>query len=306
MYAAHPDFVLPDFRFNEIRKFVKNGLEDFSISRLKKKMPWGIEVPGDDAHVMYVWFDALINYISTLGWPKDAAQVEKFWGTKEKPNGIQFAGKDQIRQQAAMWQAMLMSAGLPQTKQILIHGFITSGGQKMSKSLGNVVDPTVLIGEYGVDALRYFLARHIHPFEDSDFTMEKFKAAYNADLANGIGNLASRIMQLAATYLSEPVPVQWKPFPQEFAEAMDKFEINRAAEYVWTRIQALDRQITETAPFKVIKTDVARGRELIADLVHELAAIDLMLEPMLPQTSKKIIDAIMGNYKPENLFPRKE
>ena len=305
-YVAHPDFVLPDFKFNEIRKFVENGLEDFSISRLKEKMPWGIEVPGDPAHVMYVWFDALINYISTLGWPEDTAQVEKFWGTAGRPNGLQFAGKDQIRQQAAMWQAMLMSAGLPQTKQILIHGFITSGGQKMSKSLGNVVNPTAIIDEYGVDALRYFLARHIHPFEDSDFTMEKFKAAYNADLANGLGNLAARIMQLAQTHVSEPVKVQWKPFPKEFADAMEKFEINKAAEYVWSRIQALDQRITADAPFKVIKEDTEKGRAIITELVHELAAIDLMLEPILPQTSKKIIDAIMANKKPENLFPRKD
>src|SRR3989344_3094142 len=189
LYKARPGFVLPAFRLNEVKLFVERGLQDFSISRLKAKMPWGIDVPGDPAHVMYVWFDALVNYISTLGRPENAAQVEKFWGTKEKPNGVQFAGKDQIRQQAAMWQAMLMSAGLPNPKQILIHGFITSGGQKMCKSLGNGINPTVLIDEYGVDALRCFLARHIHPFEDSAFTMEKFKSAYNTDFANGLGNL---------------------------------------------------------------------------------------------------------------------
>ena len=310
MYAAHPDFVLPDFRFNEIRKFVEDGLEDFSISRLKEKMPWGIDVPGDPAHVMYVWFDALINYISTLGWPENVANLEKFWGTKEKPNGVQFAGKDQIRQQAAMWQAMLMSAGLPNTKQILIHGFITSGGQKMSKSLGNVINPTDIINEYGVDALRYFLARHTHPFEDSDFTMEKFKAAYNADLANGIGNLASRIMQLAQTHLdmdkSDLSNLGRSDFPKEYTDALDNFEINKATEYVWDRISALDRKITETAPFKVVKEDVEKGRAIIAELVTELAFIDQMLEPILPATSKKIIDAIMANKKPENLFPRKD
>ena len=308
MYAARPDFVLPGFRFNEIRKFVENGLEDFSISRLKEKMPWGIEVPGDSAHVMYVWFDALINYVSTLGWPEDAAQVEKFWGTKERPNGVQFAGKDQIRQQAAMWQAMLMSAGLPQTKQILIHGFITSDGQKMSKSLGNVVNPMALVDEYGVDALRYFLARHIHPFEDSDFTTDKFKAAYNADLANGLGNLASRIMQLAATHLdkSDLSNLGRSDLPKEYTEALDNFEIHKATEYVWDRISALDRKITETAPFKVVKEDAEKGRAIITELTTELALIDLMLEPILPATSKKIIDAIVANKKPENLFPRKD
>ena len=148
LYKKYPDFVVPDFRFNEIKEFVKRGLQDFSISRLKSKMPWGVEVPGDEDHVMYVWFDALINYISTFGWPENKAQgmgsrvqFEEFWGTKENPKAVQIAGKDNIRQQSAMWQAMLMSAGIPTSRQIIIHGFITSGGQKMSKSLGNVADP---------------------------------------------------------------------------------------------------------------------------------------------------------------------
>ena len=305
-YAAHPDFVLPEFRFNEIRKFVGDGLEDFSISRLKEKMPWGIEVPGDSAHVMYVWFDALINYVSTLGWPEDIAQVAKFWGTQERPNGVQFAGKDQIRQQAAMWQAMLMSAGLPNTKQILIHGFITSGGQKMSKSLGNVINPTTIIDEYGVDALRYFLARHIHPFEDSDFTMEKFKAAYNADLANGLGNLASRIMQLAETHLPQGARPEVAGFPDEYTQPMERFEVNKAAEYVWQRVAALDQKITQTEPFKLVKTDLEVGKKLIFELTQELYLIGRMLNPFMPETNKKIKEAIIANKKPENLFPRKD
>src|SRR3989338_26906 len=305
MYAARPDFVLPGFRFNEIRKFVENGLEDFSISRLKEKMPWGIEVPGDSAHVMYVWFDALINYVSTLGWPEDAAQVEKFWGTKERPNGVQFAGKDQIRQQAAMWQAMLMSAGLPQTKQILIHGFITSDGQKMSKSLGNVVNPMALVDEYGVDALRYFLARHIHPFEDSDFTMEKFKAAYNADLANGLGNLAARIMQLAATHLVGPSDIYDARMPQEIKNALDNFEINKAADFVWNQIGDLDKYIQAEKPFSVVKDDKERGIYIIKNTVGKLYSIAEMLKPRMPETSRKIKDAIKQNKMPPPLFLRK-
>src|SRR3989344_5203119 len=192
LYAQNPDFVLPPYRFNEIKAFVERGLEDFSISRLKAKMPWGVPVPGDDAHVMYVWFDALVNYISAIGWPDDREKFSKWWPV------VQFAGKDQIRQQAAMWQAMLMAAGIAiPSKPILIHGFVLSDGQKMSKSLGNVVDPIALVNEYGVDAVRYFIARHMHPFEDSDFTLDKFKEAYNANLANGLGNLVARIMKLA-------------------------------------------------------------------------------------------------------------
>ncbi|OGC84407.1 hypothetical protein A3F55_00305 [Candidatus Adlerbacteria bacterium RIFCSPHIGHO2_12_FULL_53_18] len=306
LYAAYPELVVPDFRFNEIKKFIENGPEDFSISRLKEKMPWGVPVPGDDSQVMYVWFDALVNYISTLGWPEDEKNFEKFWGTKEKPNGLQMAGKDQIRQQAAMWQAMLMSADLPQTKQIVIHGFITSGGHKMSKSLGNVINPFAIVEEYGADALRYFLARHVHPFEDSDFTMERFKEVYNADLANGLGNVASRILTLAQTHLPEPVQVELVPYPEEFTEALNNFEINQASEYVWGRIHALDKKITTTEPFKLVKTDAEAGKKLIVELVKELAAIDLLLEPLVPETSKKIIDAIVANKKPETLFPRKE
>jgi methionyl-tRNA synthetase len=303
----HSDFVVPDYRLNEIRSLIaEKGLQDFSISRLKAKMSWGVEVPDDPEQVMYVWFDALVNYISTLGWPQDEQNFEKFWGTLEYPNGLQCAGKDQVRQQACMWQAMLMSAQLPLTKQIFIHGFITSNGQKMSKSLGNVIDPVAIVGEYGTDALRYFLLRHIHPTEDSDFTMEKFKEAYNADLANGLGNLAARIMQLAEKNLPQPVKVEFTPYPKEFTEALDIFEMNKTADFVWDKIGKLDQKITQTEPFKVIKVDPDRGRALITDLVKELAAIDLMLEPIIPETSQKIIDAIMANKKPENLFPRKE
>jgi methionyl-tRNA synthetase len=299
------DFVVPDYRLNEMRSLAeKKGFQDFSISRLKEKMPWGVAVPDDSEHVMYVWFDALVNYISTLGWPADKNNFEKFWnGTRDC---VQAAGKDQVRQQACMWQAMLMSANLPRTGRIFIHGFITSGGQKMSKSLGNVIDPVAVADEYGTDALRYFLLRHIHPTEDSDFEMEKFKEIYNANLANGLGNLVARIMQLAETNLPEPAKVEWKPFPKEFSENLDAFEFNQAFDYVFERIGALDKLITETEPFKVVKIEPERGRALIANLVHELAAIDLLLEPLLPQTSQKIIDAIMANKKPETLFPRKE
>jgi methionyl-tRNA synthetase len=195
-YEENPDFVLPNFRLEEIKNFVKNGLQDFSVSRLKEKMPWGIPVPDDPDHVMYVWFDALINYISSLGWPENKEKFEEFWGTKEKRNTIQVAGKDNLRQQSAIWQAMLMSANLPNSKQIFIHGFVTSGGKKMSKSMGNVINPFEIVDEYGTDALRYYLLKEIHPFEDSDFTKERFMEIYNSGLANGLGNLVSRLAKM--------------------------------------------------------------------------------------------------------------
>lgn len=301
-YLSNPSVVLPDWRREEAMRFVQAGLEDFSISREKARMSWGIPVPGDETQVMYVWFDALTNYISTTGWPDEDGNFAKFWDGGEV---VQMAGKDQVRFQSIMWQAMLMSGGVKTTDLVVYHGFITSGGQKMSKSLGNVIEPFALVDEYGTDAMRYLLAR-IHPFEDSDVTLEKLKETYNADLANGLGNMASRVMALAQTHLSEPVPVAMVPWPEEYTEAMSRFEVDKALEYVWGRIAALDQRITNDAPFKVIKEDEEKGRAMITELVKELAAIDILLEAIIPDTSKKIIEAIMANKKPENLFPRKD
>jgi methionyl-tRNA synthetase len=302
-YLSREGVVVPEWRRQEAIKFVEAGLEDFSISRVKEKMPWGIPVPDDESQVMYVWFDALTNYISTLDWPDEEGNFRKFW---REGKTLQLAGKDQVRFQSIMWQAMLMSAQLPTTQQVFYHGFVTSGGQKMSKSLGNVIDPLALVAEYGTDAVRYFLARHVHPFEDSDVTLERFKEAYNADLANGIGNLASRIMNLAEKNLAGPAPVAFTPYPEEFTRALDEFRFHDATEYVGRHVQALDQKINETEPFKVVKTDPEQGKALIEALVHDLAAIDLLLEPLIPETSGKIITAIMANKKPENLFPRKD
>lgn len=295
--------IVPESRKREILSLLGEGLQDVSFSR-PRRGDWpdglGVPVPGDDSQVMYVWCDALANYITALGYGRSNDTLYKeFWP------GIHVIGKDILRFHAAIWPGMLLSASLPLPRALLVHGFITSGGKKMSKTLGNVIDPEELLTEYGTDAVRYYLAR-LSPFEDGDITREHFKEVYNADLANGLGNLASRIMQLSQTHLSEPVKPEWKPFPKEFIEAMENFELNKATEYVWGRIAALDQKITETAPFKVIKEDTERGRRIIAELVLELAYIDLVLEPLMPQTSKKIIEAIMSNKKPENLFPRKD
>lgn len=298
-YKNNPNFVVPNSRFNEIKAFVERGLKDFSISRLKGKMPWGVPVPGDDEQVMYVWFDALVNYISAIGWPDDMKKFETWWPV------IQLAGKDQIRQQAAMWQAMLLSTGLKPSEQIVIHGFITSGGQKMSKSLGNVIDPISIVKKYGTDALRYYLARHIHPFEDSDFTEEKFKETYNANLANGLGNLVSRIMKLSED--NKVVTLQYRnSYPQEISQALERYEFNDALNHIWSRIQRLDEKITEYEPFKMIKKDLLKGKIMIQELVNELYHISFALQPFMPKTAEKIIDTIKRNKKPENLFPRKD
>ncbi len=293
--------IIPETRKNEILSLLNSGLEDVSFSRPRTSASVGIPVPNDDSQVMYVWCDALSNYITALGYGRGEEMYKKFW-----PADVHVMGKDILRFHAAIWPAMLISAGLPLPKSLLVHGFITSGGKKMSKTLGNVIDPEELLAEYGTDAVRYYLARHISPFEDGDITQEHFKEAYNADLANGLGNVAARIMTLAQTHLAEPATVEFVPYPKEWTSALESFEVNRAAEYVWDRIQALDKKITETEPFKLIKTDVEAGKRLIAELVRELAAIDLLLEPFVPETSKKIIEAIMANKKPETLFPRKD
>lgn len=309
-YNNNPSFVLPEKRFNEAKKFVESGISDFSISRLKEKMPWGVPVPDDQDHVMYVWFDALVNYISTLGWPEDEKKFHAFWP------GVQLAGKDNLRQQAVMWQAMLMSVGLPNTIQVVIHGFITSEGQKMSKTLGNVINPFDIVEHYGTDALRYYLAREVSPFEDSDFTEERFKEAYNANLANGLGNLTSRIMKMFTAYevASYKFEFNFNSFEEivksesykDYRELMSAFEFGKVMDFIWERIGRVDKRIQETEPFKLIKTDKEKAIDVVADLVSELWGIANLLTPFMPETSQKIKEAIRANKMPEPLFLRKE
>lgn len=305
-YEKNPNFVIPDFRFNEIKKFVERGLEDFSISRLKEKMPWGVEVPGDSDHVMYVWFDALVNYIDAVGWPNDMKKFNEWWPV------VQYAGKDNLRQQSAMWQAMLMSAGLSPSKQIIINGFILGeGGVKMSKSLGNTVDPLEIIDEYGTEPLRFYLARHINSFEDSEFSMEKFKIAYNADLANGLGNLVSRIMKMSETHLADTnIRINTNDtneFPEEYKSSMERFNIQEATNIVWQKIGELDAKIQKTEPFKLVKTDSEKAKEIIKGLVVDLYSIGRMLNPIMPETSEVIKKIVKENKSPEkSLFPRKD
>lgn len=305
LYKKNPDFVVPDFRFNEIKSFVERGLEDFSVSRLKSKMSWGVEVPGDPDHVMYVWFDALVSYIANIGWPDDEKSFNKWW--KDTGGVVQYCGKDNLRQQSAMWQAMLMATGLPNSKQVVINGFITGeGGIKMSKSLGNTVaSPKEIVDEYGTDALRYFVLRELHPFEDSPFTMEKFKEAYNAHLANGLGNLVSRIMKMAETYDIKLDP-SFSPQEDQRHEAFyNSYEINKVCDDIWLHIQHADKFIQENEPFKTIKNDEKKGREQVSYLLKQVAQIAHYLRPILPSTSEKIEKALRANKISEPLFMRK-
>lgn len=295
--------IVPATRKNEVLSFIASGLEDVSFSRVRRS-DWpeglGVPVPGDPAQIMYVWCDALANYVTALGYGQaDDALYQEFWP------GTHVIGKDILRFHAIIWPAMLLSAGLPLPKTLLAHGLINSGGRKMSKSLGNVIDPEELIAKYGTDAVRYFLLRHISPFEDGDITLERFAAVYEGELVNGLGNLVARVMQLAEKNLSAPVA---RPEPGDFTAEYGKFfdtlELNRAVDLIWERIQKLDKQITDEEPFKVVKVDPERGQAMIAAAVLEVYAIARMLQPCMPATSDIIKAAVLANKKPENLFPR--
>ena len=302
-YLSREDLVIPEWRRQEALNFVKNGLEDFSISREKERLDWGVPVPGDDSQVMYVWFDALTNYISTLGWPEEGGDFQKFW---TDGHTLQVAGKDQVRFQSIMWQAMLKSAGVKATDQFLYHGFINSGGQKMSKSLGNVISPYELVERYGTDATRYILLRHVHPFDDSDLTWEKMDEWYTANLVNGLGNLTARIMKMAEDNLDEPIK---EPEPIVFDESyttngLEAFNFQGACDYVWSRIQALDEKITDKEPFKLVKSDKEAALEIIKELTLDLYRIGCLLYPILPEANVIIKEAVLQNKKPDNLFKR--
>ena len=233
---------------------------------------------------MYVWFDALVDYISAIGWPDDEVATKKEPGAFKKwwietGGVVQYCGKDNLRQQTAMWQSMLMAAGLKPSRTVIVNGFVTGeGGIKMSKSLGNVVNPLDIVKEYGTDALRYYVAREVSPFEDSPFTLEKFKEAYNANLANGVGNLTNR------------------------------YDIILACDIIWSKISILDGMIQKEEPFKKLKVESTRAQalELIGILVKGLAEIALHLEAVLPSTATKIQECIKQNKVPAApLFMRK-
>ncbi len=305
-YEENPDFVVPAHRLNEIKNFIKKGLQDFSISRLKAKMPWGVPVPDDEAQVMYVWFDALVNYIDAVGWPEDEDKFFAYWGTTDARNALQTAGKDNLRQQSAMWQAMLMSAGLPLSKQILVFGFITSGGRKMSKSLGNVISPYDLIAKYGTDAVRYFLLSELKPFEDSDYTEEKFRVKFQADLANGLGNLAARTSNLLEKNNIELdlTAVSDAELKNKISLELAAYHFDEALKILWEKLRGADEFITKKAPWKM--EDKSEIEAVLAKVAQDIFNVANLLEPFLPETAAKLIKQFGEKQvrKGEALFPR--
>jgi methionyl-tRNA synthetase len=286
LYKNNEKFVLPSGRLKEISAFVSSGLQDFSISRQKEKMPHGVAVPGDDTQVMYVWFDALVNYISTLGWPENEANFKSYWP------GLQVCGKDNLRPQAAMWQAMLMSAGLPSSKQVLVFGFLTINGEKISKSAGNSVDPFELTEKYGSDAVRYYLLAEMSPFEDGDYSEEKFRLRYNADLANGLGNLAARVSNLLEKneiITSLQVNLESKNIKtviENFRLVMEDYKFNEALQIIWEKIKESDEILSREAPWKM--EDKEKISAVLKPLAETILNLAYLLEPFIPEAAQKI------------------
>jgi methionyl-tRNA synthetase len=298
LYKDNPEFVLPDWRLNEIAKFAEGGLEDFSISRLKNKMPWGVPVPDDDEQVMYVWFDALTNYISAIGFPEE--KFLEWWP------GMQVCGKDNLRFQAAMWQAMLMSAGIVSSKQILVFGFITANGQKISKSSGNTVDPLALVQKYGTDAVRYHILSEFNTFTDSDYSEEKFNRKFNADLANGLGNLVARA---AALLEKNEIEIGIKMGSDEKLKSavkisIESYNFSETLQILWQKLRVNDEILSARKPWEL--KDKAEIKKILEPVAQDILNVAELLSPFMPETAEKIIRQFSERRakKSEPLFPR--
>jgi methionyl-tRNA synthetase len=298
--------IVPETRRNEIMAVLNDGLEDISISRPKEKLDWGIPVPGDKDQVMYVWFEALMNYLTVLGYP-DGADFANFW-----PAQIQVVGKDILRFHAAIWPGMLLSLGLPLPKQLYVHGHITLEGKKMSKSLGNVVAPTEILEKYGVDPYRYYFLRHIPSYNDGDFSWDAFEAAYNNELANELGNAVQRTAAMIEKYqdgiIGDVVKAEHDSAP--IAEAIAECRFDRALDKIWDQVRGLNQYIDEEKPWVIAKEDdKAHLQEVLAYQAGCLLEIAELLVPFLPDTAAKIAAVFeSGVVKPieDTLFPKSE
>ena len=294
--------IVPNTRKNEVLSFIKQGLEDFSISRsVERAHGWGVPVPGDASQIMYVWFDALTTYLTALGFGTVKQDLyEKYW--IDNPNRLHVIGKGIIRFHAVYWPAMLQSAGLPIPSGEFVHGYITVGGQKISKSLGNVVDPFDLVEKYGVEAVRFYLLREIPAWGDGDFSLNRFRDIYNGELANGLGNLVARVARLASDVnLNLPAKKNFE-FWKEVSENLENFRFDHALAAIWSEISRLDKKINEDKPWE-LEGEILR--KVIAPIASEIREIGFNLSPFLPETSKKILDLYSGKITPAKpLFPR--
>ncbi len=291
--------IVPETRKNETLAMLEQGLEDVSFSRTKDKY-WGFPVPGDASQVMYVWCDALPNYLSGIGYTFDEKKFKKYW-----PADVHCIGKDIMKFHTIFWPAMLISLGLELPKAVFVHGFITSEGQKMSKSLGNVVDPFETVKKYGVDAVRYYLLREIPSVDDGDFSIEKFELRYNADLAGGIGNLLARTLALANKLEIKPLKkIKNSKLQEETEKAKEsctkflgEFNFSEALKSIWELIAFCNKYIDEQKPWET------KDGAVIADLLLVLGEIGALVSPFMPETSEKIKEQLKDK-KSQPLFPR--
>jgi methionyl-tRNA synthetase len=298
-YEAHPDFIGPDTRANEVKSFVRGGLQDLSISRTT--FDWGIPVPGDPKHIMYVWVDALTNYLTGVGFPDEqSAKFKCYW-----PADLHIIGKDIIRFHAVYWPAFLMSAGVALPKRVFGHGFLYNRGEKMSKSVGNVIDPFVLIGDYGVDQLRYFLLREVPFGQDGNYSREGIVQRINADLANDLGNLAQRSLSMIAKNCGGSVPTPGELTPADQAilaaadaslvrvtHAIDDFAIHRALEIVWAVIADANRYFASEEPWAHKKTNPKRMETILYVTAEVLRQIAILVRPIMPGSAAKLLDQL--------------
>jgi methionyl-tRNA synthetase len=297
LYEERPDFVVPDSRRNEAVSFVKQGLEDVSLSRPTLK--WGMELPWDPSQRMYVWFDALLNYYTALGFASDGEDLtDRYW-----PPSLHVIGKDILKFHAVIWPALLMAAELELPRRMAIHGFLLMGEKKMSKSLGNVLDPFVVIDRFGADALRHYLFREVSFGQDGSISTAGFEARYETELANDYGNLASRVLAMVDRYRSGVVPEaavdavlaeDFEGVPARFSELLDLAELTQALEEGWKLVRRLNRYVEETRPWELAKdeADPERLDEVLYNLVEGLRVTTLLLVPYLPRTSEKLLAAL--------------
>ncbi|HUC88012.1 MAG TPA: methionine--tRNA ligase [Candidatus Binatia bacterium] len=298
--------IVPSTRRNEILALLHEGLDDISISRPKDKLAWGIPVPGDESQVMYVWFEALMNYITVLGYP-EGEDFKKFW-----PANVQLVGKDIVRFHAAIWPAMLMSLGLPLPKLLYVHGFITVEGEKMSKSIGNVIAPSEIVEKYGTDAMRYYFMRHIPAYDDGDFSWDSLEAAYNNELANELGNAVGRTVAMIERYQAGKVGD--KPTidydASTYHAAIEDCRFDKALDEVWQQVRGLNQYIDDEKPWVLAKTNEAdRLKSVLAYQVSSLLKIAELLVPFMPQTAAKIQEVFKNDTVQPlqvTLFPKND
>jgi methionyl-tRNA synthetase len=289
--------IVPEFRAKEFLNVVRDGLHDISFSRPRSSLEWGIPVPGDDGQVMYVWCDALTNYASAVDYAGEGADFQKWWQGAEITHVI---GKDIVRFHAGIWIGMLLAAGVKTPEKIYVHGFVTSEGQKMSKSLGNVVDPVTIVSEWGTDAVRYYLLSEIPNGQDGDFSQQRFREKYEAELANGLGNLVSRTIAMALKIQNEKFKIQnldlanlevveqmWSGVEQAFVE----YDFRRALAAIFMLVEWANKFVDTEKPWE-LKDDPKKQQEILGTLLEAIRQIALALQPFLPETADKIAKSL--------------